>query len=92
MLLYKTSDHFHTICTIKNPKFKAQKPETFIFPDLKTINILKFRNDLETILIPPICDFLNSKVTCNTFNGHMNKLVQANYSVIEKHARLKKEN
>ena len=34
--------------------------------------------------------FLNSKVTHNTFNEHMNKLVQAIYSIIEKHSHSKR--
>ena len=90
VLLYKISDHFPIICTIENPKCKAPKPETFIFSDLKTINVLKFCNDLKTILILLVCDFLNSNSMRNTFNEHMNKLVQAIYSIIEKRTPLKK--
>ena len=82
VLLYKISDHFQIICTIENSKFKAPNRIIFIFRDLKTINVLKFRNDWETIFIPLVCNFLNSKVTPNTFNEHMNKLVQAIYSIL----------
>ena len=53
--------HFSIICTIENPKFKAPKPETLIFRVLKTMNNVKFRNDLEIILIPLMCHLLNSK-------------------------------
>ena len=74
--LYKISDHFPIICGIENLKFKAPKPETLTFRNLKTINGLKFRNDLKTLLIPLMYDFLNSKVTRCTFNEHMTKLVE----------------
>ena len=85
VLLYKISDHFPIICTIENPKFKAPNPETFVFRDLKIINVLKFRNDLKTVLIFLLYDFLNSKVT-RIFNERTNKVVQAIYRIIEKHA------
>ena len=66
MLLYKISDHFPIICTIENSKSKAPKPETFVFLDLKTINVLKFRYDLETILIPLVCVKLLATHVMNT--------------------------
>ena len=84
VLTYFISDHYPIFCTISNPTFKTTKKNMiYSFQNIALVNGDQFRSDLYSVLIHTY-----SNITANSFNEHLNQLMNAILAVINLHAPL----
>ena len=89
VISYKISDHFPIFCTASNSEFtKSSNPEidSYTFRNIKTVDGILFRKDLEQSLTPLLFDLQHSLTTITSLNENFNKLVMTITNVTEKHA------
>ena len=78
VIYYKISDHFPIFCTVSNPGFsKSSNPpiDSYTFRNIKTVDGILFRKDLEQFLTPSLFDLQHSLTTITSLNENFNKLV-----------------
>ena len=85
----KISDHFPIFCTVSNPGFtKSSNPpiDSYTFRNIKTVDGILFRKDLEQSLTPLLFDLQHLLTTITSLKENFNKLVMTISNVIERHA------
>ena len=91
VISYKISDHFPIFCTVSNPGFtKSSYPriDSYTFRNIKTVDGILFRKNLEQSLTPLVFDLQHSFTTITSLNENFNKLVMTISNVTERHASL----
>ena len=90
VFLYKLADHYAIYCSISSYNFKHTKKRgsTYTFRNIHSVDGNKFRNDLESSLMPMMYDIMHLPLSHSLHDQHFNHLVSAMSEVIEKHAPL----
>ena len=89
VLHYKLADHFPIFCLISLPKINSyQSTATNIFRNIKSIDVDKFYDDLESSLTPLTYDLIHFPLTPQSLNDNFNRLINTILDVIETHAPL----
>ena len=90
VFLYKLADHYAIYCSISsyNLKHTKNRESTYTFRSIHSVDGNKFRNDLESSLMPMMYDIMHLPLSHSSLDQHFNHLVSAMSEVIEKHAPL----
>ena len=90
VFLYKLADHYALYCSISSYNFKCTKnrENMYSFRNIHSVDGNKFRNDLESSLMPMMYDIMHLPLSHSSLDQHFNRLVSAMSEVIEKHAPL----
>ena len=90
VFLYKLADHYAIYCSISSFNFKHTKnrESMYTFRDIHSVDGNKFRNDLESSLMPMMYDIMHLPLSHSSLDQQFNHLVSAMSAVIEKHAPL----
>ena len=90
VFLYKLADHYAIYCSISSYNLKHTKnhESTYTFRNIHSVDGNKFRNDLESSLMPMMYDIMHLPLSHSSLEQPFNHLVSAMLEVIKKRAPL----